>query len=103
MAADPGSTPRSIASRAEAEQIAREYLRAKGRFLSNLTFTVRTVAEVGGPPALYGFDDAERRLTNSWLVYVTGAHPMTLESSLLVVISRTDGAVLYAGSANDEG
>ena len=89
--------------RDDAERIARDHLAASGRAIFDAIFTVRPLAEAGRLPGLCGFEDLERRLASSWLVYVSDAHPVALKSSWLVVVSKTDGTVLYSGSAHDEG
>tara|TARA_R110002095_G_scaffold118186_1_gene103024 strand:- start:1294 stop:1569 length:276 start_codon:yes stop_codon:yes gene_type:complete len=39
---------------------------------------------------------------NSWVVYVARKRVM-LMSSLIIIISKTDGRIVYAGPVNDEG
>lgn len=90
-------------NRDDAERIARGHLAPSGIAISNAVFTVRTLAEVGRPPAIYAPESLHRSLAGSWLVYVSDGNSQILKSSWLVVISKADGAVLYSGSANDEG
>jgi hypothetical protein len=94
-------------SRDDAERIARDHLAASGFATFDLVFAVRTVAELVESrqqcPAFYRHQNLERRLASSWLVYVSDARPVALRSATLVVVSITDGAVLYSGSAQDEG
>ena len=52
----------------------------------------------GRKPMLYGVS-----LENCWIAYVEPNDPLGLRASTCVVIDRSDGAILYHGSANDEG
>jgi hypothetical protein len=91
--------------RDDAERIAREHVVASGSELSDFAFSVRTLAEVRQQrirtPWIYGFPDES--LATSWIVYVHDVKAYALKSSWIIVVSNSDGTVLYSGSANDEG
>jgi broad specificity phosphatase PhoE len=61
--------------------------------------SVCALDEVARAPALYGGPD----LSQCWLVYADVGEPVALRSSIVVLVDRVSGEVLYAGSANDEG
>jgi hypothetical protein len=98
----------NLTNRDDAERIAREHLAAGGFAPVDVAFTVRTLAEIAESgicgPILYP-DNLQRSLATSWLVYVRDPQPVVWasKSSRIVVVSRTDGTVLYSGSAHDEG
>jgi hypothetical protein len=94
--------------RSDAERIARDHLAASGGFATgDVVFRVRTLAEIVESglcgPCLYAPESLHKSLASSWLVYVLDRRPFVFKSSWIVVVSRTDGAVLYSGSAYDEG
>ena len=85
-------------------QIAKEHLTTLGWPITSYVFEVKELSNVMRPPMIYGPEDANRVLTDSWLVYCYDAIPIyILKSSNLVVVSKHDVRVHYAGSANDEG
>lgn len=83
--------------RAEAVRIGAAEIAAKG--LGSGAREALLLEELGyRPPLLYNGPD----LAGCWIVYAT--RPSTgLRSSTIVLVSRTTGAVLYSGSAHDEG
>ena len=93
--------------RSDAERIALGHLAISGFATGDVMFKARTLAEIVESglcaPCLYGPDNLERSLARSWLVYISDTPPVVLKSSRIVVVSGTDGAVLYSGSAYDEG
>jgi hypothetical protein len=96
-------------SRDDAARIARDLVMSTGLPLPGFdpVFTVRTLAEVvesgSRAPVLYGPEHLHRSVASSWIVYVSQPRPFVLKSSEIVVVSKTGGAVLYWGSADDEG
>lgn len=53
------------------------------------------------PPLIYGFP--EKDLMDFWIAYVEFDPLFGLRSSHVVLVRKTDGSVVYSGSANDEG
>jgi hypothetical protein len=53
--------------------------------------------EIERPPNIYNVD-----LRSCWIVYATQTLRGLKRNSIVVVVARRDGAVLYAGSANDQ-
>jgi hypothetical protein len=89
-------------TRADAERIAREYEAADGRSLDGLEFHAYGVDEINWQqPCLYGVDDTE--VERSWIVYVRHSTLVMLKSSYIVIVSKNNGSIIYAGSAHDEG
>ena len=84
-------------------QIAKEHLTKLGWPITSYMFEVRELGDVLRQPMIYVLEDANRVLTGSWLVYYYDAVPTFIKSSNLVVVSKYDGRVHYAGSAYDEG
>lgn len=84
-------------TRQEALRLGAEAIRANG--LGSGARSALLVDELTSrPPLLYNDPD----LSEVWIVYAE--RPVTgLRSSAIVLLSRATGAVLYAGSANDEG
>lgn len=79
-------------TRERARQIALEHL-GGGEIHS-----VRSHDELGDPPCIFGGP----RLQLCWIAYV--AQPFHgLHSSIVVLVHRYTGEVLYVGSANDAG
>jgi len=96
----------SDTNRDDAERIARDHVAASDLFsMCEVVFQARTLAEVTQlglcGPVLYGNLDASP--ASSWIVYVSDPQSFALKSSWIVVVSRTDGAVVYSGSGHDEG
>jgi hypothetical protein len=50
-------------------------------------------------PAAYGFPG----LAGNWIIYVTVDPVVALKSSEIIVVSKSTGAILFAGDAGDEG
>lgn len=93
--------PGTAVSRESARTIAGREIVSRG--LGTGVSAVCSHDEVERLPSLYGAPD----LTRCWLVYAdrsglesTGR---SLRSAALVLVDRSSGAVVYAGSANDEG
>jgi len=88
-----------MVSRKEACKIAKEDALAH-----RLGFAIRQVARLDElafcAPNVYL---AASALENCWIAYVDDPSPPGLVSSTVVVIDRETGAVVYRGSANDEG
>jgi hypothetical protein len=90
--------------RAEAERIAREYEAADGKSLDGTEFQAYALDEIKWQrPCLYGVEDLDAALERSWIVYVRQTKLVMLKSSYVVIVSKNDGVIIYAGSAHDEG
>ncbi len=84
-------------SRAEAEQIANDTIRAHA--LGSGVRELYRLSELPfRAPAIYGGPDLER----CWIVYAERPVP-GLRASTIVLVDVESGRVLYQGSANDEG
>lgn len=100
-------------SREEAGRIATAYLKAafsspKGLVSTNVRDSheptisaVRNSDEVDRPPILY-LASSGPKSTDCWIAYVN-SHPLALQASLIVLVSKESGEVVYFGSAHDEG
>jgi hypothetical protein len=84
-------------SRGQAREIAESVVISQklGRGVLNVV----SVDEIQGRvPSIYGVPD----LVGVWVAYVA-RELVGLRASLVVLVSRATGDVVYAGSANDEG
>lgn len=85
-----------MVSRSQAKAIAEEHLSERGQ-----PTRIRAVYSLPerpfGRPILYGIP-----LEACWIAYVEQPE-VALRSSFVVAVSKDSGAVLYCGSANDEG
>ena len=93
----------SAISQAQALHIAQDYATAHGRLITiteeAFVFDLDDLARRGvRSPALYAVD-----LRDAWIVYARERRSTMIQSSTIVAVSKTTGAVLYAGSAHDEG
>jgi hypothetical protein len=60
---------------------------------------VRSVDEICyATPVLYNVN-----LNNAWIAYIEPVGQHAIQASVIVVVDRDTGLVLYRGSANDEG
>lgn len=60
---------------------------------------VRCLDEIkAAKPILYGVN-----LEDAWVVYIEQVGPLALQPSVIVVVDRESGSILYRGSAHDEG
>jgi len=58
---------------------------------------VLSIEEVSRPPHIYGLDD----LKAYWITYLEWERP--IQDSLVVLVSKDDGRIVYEGGAGDEG
>lgn len=88
--------------REQAKKIAEQFLKEENRN----EFQVERVAAPnelpGRQPAVYGVE-----IDNCWIAYLRPSEhaesQFSLKSSDIIIVSRTNGKVLYFGSDNDEG
>jgi hypothetical protein len=90
-------------NREQAAQIAVEKLRFHSQECGFLTVEkVVSIDEiVGARPCVYMVGNES--MEDCWIIYVNPGHFVGLGSSTIMLISRTTGAEVYFGSANDEG
>lgn len=101
-------------SRDEAERIATAYLKSafaspKGLVSAQVRRShepsisaVRDLHEVDRPPVLVYWQTLATNVHQCWIAYVT-SRQFALQASEIVLVSKESGAVIYFGSANDEG
>jgi hypothetical protein len=84
--------------RERARRVAQQYLTTHPELGQGLAIRdVYSLEEIDfRRPAIYA------QLENCWIAYVERPHS-GLVSSMIVVVSKNSGEVVYAGSANDEG
>lgn len=84
-------------SREVAKEIGR--LDALAHCLGHSVRDVRCFDEIGeSMPLLYNVN-----LENCWVVYIEQIGHLALQPSVIVVVDRENGGILYRGSAHDEG
>jgi hypothetical protein len=90
-------------NRERAAQIAVEKLKLHPQECGYLTLgKVVSIDEItGARPCVYIVDN--ERLEDYWIIYFDRSPFVGLCSSTIMLISRTTGAEVYFGSANDEG
>lgn len=72
---------------------------AKRHGLGNTVLDVLLPGEIDGRvPMVYNVS-----LDNCWIAYVGNSGPPALCSSTIILVSREHGAIIYRGSAYDEG
>jgi len=93
-----------LITREGARKIAEEYMagdpQRERRPVAKVVAYQEVLATGTRPPMPYGV--IGRDLLTSWIVYLEGV-PAMLDSSTIILVSRSDGQILYCGSANDEG
>ena len=90
-------------TRSDAEHLAQKY-HADQQNLAGSAFQAYGLDEIKWQrPCLYGVEDLDAVLARAWIVYVRQSELMMLKNSYVVIVSKDDGAILYAGSAHDEG
>ena len=81
--------------REQARRLADDALKALGQLPST---DIYLWDEIRRKPSVFAFAD----LTNCWIAYA-GSHYNGLMASTIVAIDKVSGAVVYDGSAHDEG
>ena len=95
--AKPKSLERSVISRDQAYEIAKQdALDNELGFNVNGVFLPEEIASA--LPVIYGVP-----LENCWVAYIKSPEPLGLRSSIIIIVDRESGEVIYRGSANDEG
>jgi hypothetical protein len=95
--ARPKSLERSVISRDQAYEIAKQdALDNELGFNVNGVFLPEEIASA--LPVIYGVP-----LENCWVAYIKSPEPLGLRSSIIIIVDRESGEVIYRGSANDEG
>jgi hypothetical protein len=90
-------------NRAQAAQIAVEQLKLHPQECGYLTVgNVVSIDEIPGARPCVDIVGNES-MDNCWIIYFDRNHFVELDSSTIMLISRTTGAEVYFGSANDEG
>ena len=94
---DEGAVAREQAQRIATEHLGRvlEFIGARiRRVVAWEEMTWRRPSIFNAPPGIEG----------SWVAYLEFPNELPMScSSMIIMVSRTTGAVLYAGDANDEG
>lgn len=93
----PKSLERSVISRDQAYEIAKQdALDNELGFNVNGVFLPEEITSA--LPVIYGVP-----LENCWVAYIKSPEPLGLRSSIIIIVDRESGEVIYRGSANDEG
>lgn len=104
-AADIVRPPALGVSRRQARQIARDFLRNRGTSVNPRIWKVEHPDDLPrrGPAPFLLYDVKPEVQLRSWVAYIQSPTPGALRSSLIVLVDRQTGQVVYSGDANDEG
>lgn len=88
-------------TREQAHWIASGYLR-RNPINGRIVYKVLAYDEITSrKPCLYNV--SEESLKQSWIAYTEIPEVFALQSSIIVVVLKDNGKIIYAGSASDEG